>query len=110
MGPPFSCPLRVSAAAGRAVVVSIQATRDDLAATTVYAPYRDPGLQARWHTMDRTMIECLMTWPGLTVDRRAVVALEYALIVGLLAVAVLTAASALGASIETAFADLAHLV
>jgi Flp pilus assembly pilin Flp len=46
----------------------------------------------------------------LKIDRCAVVALEYALIVGLLAVIVLTAAGALGASIETAFADPAHLL
>jgi len=56
------------------------------------------------------MVECLKTLPELKVDRRAVTALEYALIAGLLAIAVLAASSTLGASIENAFTALAHLL
>ena len=56
------------------------------------------------------MIECLKTWPDLKLDRRAVTALEYALIAGLLAIAVLAASSTLGVGIENAFTVLAHLL
>jgi Flp pilus assembly pilin Flp len=79
----------------------------------IWRPYRciwcaaNRGPEPTQHTMDGTMIECPMPWAGLKIDHRAVVALEYALIVGLLAVVVLTASSALGASIESAFADIA---
>ncbi len=56
------------------------------------------------------MIECLKTWLELEVDRRAVTALEYALMVGLLAVAVLAASVTLGGSIDDAFSELARLL
>jgi pilus assembly protein Flp/PilA len=55
------------------------------------------------------MIECLKIWPQLNVDRRAVTALEYALMAGLLAIAVLAASGILGGSIEDAFSVLDHL-
>ena len=55
------------------------------------------------------MIECPKTWLELKADRRAVTALEYALMVGLLVVAVLAASGILGGSIEDAFTVLAHL-
>ncbi len=56
------------------------------------------------------MIECLKIWPELEADHRAVTALEYGLMVGLLAVAVLAASTTLGGSIEDAFSILAHLL
>jgi Flp pilus assembly pilin Flp len=56
------------------------------------------------------MTGTLRAWAALKIDRRAVVALEYALIAGLLAMAVLTASSALGAGIEAAFTDVAGLL
>lgn len=58
----------------------------------------------------RTMIESLKTRPKLTIDRRAVAAPEYALIAGILAMAVLAASSTLGGRIENVFTDLAHLL
>jgi Flp pilus assembly pilin Flp len=89
---------------------SIQAARDDLPAVPAHLRRRDPGPEPTQHTMDRTMIERLSAWPGLKVDRRGVVALEYAQIVGLLAVIVLTASTELGASIEAALTNVAHLL
>jgi Flp pilus assembly pilin Flp len=56
------------------------------------------------------MIAYLRTWLELRTIRRAVTALEYALIAGLLAVAVLTAASILGVSIDDAFSNIANLL
>jgi len=56
------------------------------------------------------MIESLKTRPKLTIDRRAVAAPEYALIAGILAMAVLAASSTLGGRIENVFTDLAHLL
>ena len=70
----------------------------------------NPAPNPTRHAMDCTMVECLKTLPELKVDRRAVTALEYALIAGLLAIAVLAASSTLGASIENAFTALAHLL
>ena len=52
----------------------------------------------------------LKTWLGLRTIRRAVTALEYALIAGLLAVAVLTASSILGVGIDNAFSTVANLL
>jgi Flp pilus assembly pilin Flp len=56
------------------------------------------------------MIAYLKTWLGLRTIRRAMTALEYALIAGLLALAVLTASSTLGGSIDDAFSNLANLL
>jgi len=56
------------------------------------------------------MIAYLKTWLGLRTARRAVTALEYALIAGLLAVAVLTASSILGGGIDAAFSAVANLL
>jgi pilus assembly protein Flp/PilA len=53
------------------------------------------------------MMEYPIPWPGLTVDRRALVALEYALIAGLLAIVVLTASTTLGSGIVAAFVEVA---
>jgi len=56
------------------------------------------------------MIECPKTWLDLKADHRAVTALEYALMVGLLVVAVLAASLTLGGSIDDAFAYVARLL
>ena len=56
------------------------------------------------------MIAYLKTWLGLRANRRAVGALEYALIAGLVALAVLTASSILGGGIDNAFSHLANLL
>ena len=56
------------------------------------------------------MIEYLRTLRALTADRRALVALEYALIAGLLVVAVLTASDILGSSLDNAFNHVADLL
>jgi Flp pilus assembly pilin Flp len=57
-----------------------------------------------------TMIECLNTLLALKVDPRGLVAVEYALIAGLLAVAVLTASGILGSSLDNAFSHVADLL
>ena len=49
------------------------------------------------------MIEYLKTYLSLTQDKRAVTALEYALIAGLIAVAVVGAATTLGTNISSVF-------
>jgi Flp pilus assembly pilin Flp len=56
------------------------------------------------------MIAYLKTWLGLRTTRRAVTALEYALIAGLLAVAVLAASITLGGGIDDAFSNIANLL
>jgi len=56
------------------------------------------------------MIKYLKTWLALKADRRAVVALEYGLMAGLLAVGVFTASSILGGSLDNAFNDIANLL
>jgi pilus assembly protein Flp/PilA len=50
-----------------------------------------------------TMIEYLKTWLQLKTDRRAVTALEYGVIAGVLAVVVVTAFTTLGTGLNTAF-------
>jgi pilus assembly protein Flp/PilA len=50
-----------------------------------------------------TMIEYLKTWLRLKADRRAVTALEYGVIAGILAVVVVTAFTTLGTGLNTAF-------
>jgi Flp pilus assembly pilin Flp len=60
--------------------------------------------------MDCTMIEYLKTWLELTTDRRAVTTLEYALMAGVLALAVLAASSVLGSGIDNAFRGLARVL
>jgi Flp pilus assembly pilin Flp len=60
--------------------------------------------------MDCTMIGYLTTWLKLKADRPAVTALEYALMAGVLALAVLTASSILGSGIDNAFSDLARVL
>jgi Flp pilus assembly pilin Flp len=60
--------------------------------------------------MDCTMIEYLKTRLELNADRRAVTALEYALMAGVLALAVLAASSVLGSDIENAFSGLARVL
>jgi pilus assembly protein Flp/PilA len=56
------------------------------------------------------MIECLNTLLALKVDPRGLIAVEYALIAGLLAVAVLTASGILSSSIDNAFNHVADLL
>lgn len=56
------------------------------------------------------MIECLNTLLALKVDSRGLIAVEYALIAGLLAVAVLTASGILGSSLANAFNHVADLL
>jgi pilus assembly protein Flp/PilA len=60
--------------------------------------------------MDCAMIEYLKTWPELKADRRAMTALGYALIAGVLALAVLAASSVLGSGIDNAFSGLARVL
>jgi pilus assembly protein Flp/PilA len=59
-----------------------------------------PTLNKRKQT---TMIEYLKTWLELKVDRRAVTALEYGVIAGVLAVVVVTAFTTLGTGLNNAF-------
>jgi pilus assembly protein Flp/PilA len=54
-----------------------------------------------------TMIEYIKTWLQLKTDRRAVTALEYGVIAGVLAVVVVTAFNTLGAGLNTAFHSVA---
>lgn len=49
------------------------------------------------------MIRYLMTYLSLKTDRRAVTALEYALIAGLVAVVIVTAVTTLGTNISNVF-------
>ena len=56
------------------------------------------------------MIECLNTLLALKVDSRGLIAVEYALIAGLLVVIVLTASGILGSSIDNAFNHVANLL
>jgi pilus assembly protein Flp/PilA len=56
------------------------------------------------------MIEYPKTSLALTADRRGLGALEYALIAGLVALAVLTASTILGGGIDNAFSHLASLL
>jgi pilus assembly protein Flp/PilA len=49
------------------------------------------------------MFAYLMTWMQLRTDRRAVTAIEYGLIASLVAVAIVTAVTALGTGLSTAF-------
>jgi pilus assembly protein Flp/PilA len=53
-----------------------------------------------------TMIEYLKTWLELKTDRRAVTALEYGVIAGVLAVVVVTAFTTLGGGLNTAFTNI----
>jgi Flp pilus assembly pilin Flp len=60
--------------------------------------------------MDCTMIEHLKTWPELKADRRALTALEYALIAGVLTLAVLAASTILGNGIDSSFSSVADVL
>ena len=62
------------------------------------------------HTTGCTMIEYLRTSLALTADPRGLIAVEYAVIVGLLAVAVMTASDILGSSLYNAFNHVADLL
>ena len=53
------------------------------------------------------MIECLNVWLRFKADRRAVTALEYGLIAGLIAVAIIAGATSLGSAIGKSFNDIA---
>ena len=53
------------------------------------------------------MIEYLNTWLELKTDRRAVTALEYGIIAGVLAVVVVTAFNSLGSGLNNAFTTIA---
>ena len=55
------------------------------------------------------MIAYLKTALALRLDRRSVTALEYAIIAGLLVVAVLVASTTLGVSLDEAFVNIARL-
>lgn len=52
------------------------------------------------------MIEYLKTWLALKTDSRAVTALEYGVIAGILAVVVVTAFNTLGTGLNTAFTSI----
>jgi pilus assembly protein Flp/PilA len=52
------------------------------------------------------MFEYLKTWLTLKTDRRAVTALEYGVIAGVLAVVVVTAFTTLGTGLQTAFTNI----
>ena len=54
------------------------------------------------------MIEYLTTWMTLKSDRRAVTALEYGLIAGVLAVVVVTAFTTLSGGLNTAFTNISN--
>jgi pilus assembly protein Flp/PilA len=56
------------------------------------------------------MIKYVKTLLAKRANRRAVVALEYGLMAGLLAVVVFTASSTLGSSLDSAFNDIANLL
>jgi len=56
------------------------------------------------------MIEYVKIWLALKADRRAVVALEYSVIAGLMTVIVFAAASTFGASLDSAFSHIATQV
>ena len=49
------------------------------------------------------MLEYLITWTQLKTDRRAVTALEYGLIAGLIAVVIITGVSLVGTNLSTTF-------
>ncbi len=51
------------------------------------------------------MLEYLKTWLALKTDRRAVTALEYGVIAGVLAVVVVTAFTTLGNGLNSAFTN-----
>ena len=53
------------------------------------------------------MYEYLKLWAELKTDRRAVTALEYGLIAGLIAVALITGAASLGTHLNSTFAGVA---
>jgi pilus assembly protein Flp/PilA len=78
-----------------------------LPAVPVHVLRRDTGLEPTRHMMDRAMIERLKTWPELKADRRALTTLEYALIAGVLTLAVLTASTILGNGIDNSFSGVA---
>ena len=55
----------------------------------------------------RNMYEFLKTWIEIKTDRRAVTALEYGLIAGLVAVVIIGAVTTLGTSLSTKFSSIA---
>jgi Flp pilus assembly pilin Flp len=69
---------------------------------------RSAGLTLR--AMDCTMIECLKTSPKPKTDRRALTALEYALIAGVLALAVLAVSTILSNGIDSSFSSVADML
>lgn len=56
------------------------------------------------------MYEYAKTWIELKTDRRAVTALEYGLIAGLIAVAIVTAVSTLGTNLSGVFSKIGQEV
>jgi len=54
------------------------------------------------------MMEYLKTWMALRTDHRAVTALEYGVIAGVLAVVVVTAFTTLGNGLNNAFTNIAN--
>jgi pilus assembly protein Flp/PilA len=60
------------------------------------------------HEGPQTMLEYLQTWLALKADRRAVTALEYGVIAGVLAVVVVTAFTTLGGGLNTAFTNISN--
>jgi Flp pilus assembly pilin Flp len=54
------------------------------------------------------MIEYLKSWLRLQIDNRALTAMEYAAIAGLLAAAVFLAATTLGNGLGTGFTTISH--
>ena len=53
------------------------------------------------------MLEYLITWTQLKTDRRAVTALEYGLIAGLIAVVIITGVSLVGTNLSNTFSTVA---
>jgi Flp pilus assembly pilin Flp len=60
--------------------------------------------------MEPMMTEYLKAWPSLKADSRAVAALEYVLMAGVLALAVFAVSTILGNGIDNSFSSLAHLL
>jgi pilus assembly protein Flp/PilA len=56
----------------------------------------------------KIMFEYLKTWLALKTDRRAVTALEYGVIAGVLAVVVVTAFNTLGTGLNNAFTNVSN--
>jgi pilus assembly protein Flp/PilA len=66
-----------------------------------------PGAQPPLHAREASVIGNMKAWLAFRADQRAVVAIEYAVIAGLMAAIVFAAVSAFGASLDSAFNHIA---